>query len=188
MRLVSCVKLYHAENTTYTSATLGMWAFPEIFMGFIAACVPILPRFFREHRLAASWMSWLFPTSLGGFSSAPSHGAAGRSWPGGPPLTSTSASREGGNGKPRGAVAMADDDEEKSVSGPIRPREWEDTRRAYPSMPSSTRTPPPRLPSPAGITKTVDISTGASQRMSLAERTWYHPNGFGDSDIEQDTP
>jgi hypothetical protein len=58
MRIYYTVKLRNTGNFTYLTVVIGLWCLPEVLMGFVAACVPVLPRFFQETRLAQRLRKW----------------------------------------------------------------------------------------------------------------------------------
>lgn len=48
VRLYYCIELQRTDDTTYYSWLAGMWALAEITFGFLVACLPAFPQFFRK--------------------------------------------------------------------------------------------------------------------------------------------
>lgn len=47
MRLSYTVKLYHATDITYYTWLTGVWTYPEMVSGILAACLPVSAKFFQ---------------------------------------------------------------------------------------------------------------------------------------------
>ncbi|THC98614.1 hypothetical protein EYZ11_001892 [Aspergillus tanneri] len=48
VRLAYTVVLYHTDNVSYYSFLAGLWTIPELSMGIMVACLPVMPRFFKS--------------------------------------------------------------------------------------------------------------------------------------------
>ena len=46
IRLYYCVQLTHSKDLTYLMALMGLWSYPELTCGFLAASMPVFPKFF----------------------------------------------------------------------------------------------------------------------------------------------
>lgn len=47
-RLYYSIDLYRTKDFTWGATMMGMWVAAEICSGFLVACIPVLPRFFKS--------------------------------------------------------------------------------------------------------------------------------------------
>jgi hypothetical protein len=172
MRLVTAVQLRETQNTTLKAWEFGLWTLPEFCMGFVAACVPVTPRFFQETGLHLVLRRWLC-CCLG----RPEASTDGRThlirpWHGSlsTGLGGTGKMREGFGGS---AIPLGSVDHQGPPGGP---------RSSDASLMEDYDEVPPLLQA-YGITKTVEISTSVSARPE-EQRSWYNPRGHWEFDME----